>query len=281
MQALSSYKPEQHSLVQSALMALADAGKGFSADSYFSERGLFARFVWPDWPASVAQGTAARVEGFHKTHPELRRRDEGAEEWKAVFRDWRADPESASVIGEAFSKCFPARVLWVESERDARGRIAARCLVRDLGETTLNLFWRDSLALPPPNLSDSDRGAFSLSVGEIFQWAGRRIHTVLSGLHDQLQNLYGDRFRGLYVFGSYARPDAGVELSNDSDLDVALILSDFDEVAKEIDRCSKTTADLTLKHGVLISLVPIREADYRTGRTNFIRVISEDAIQVG
>src|SRR2546428_14001701 len=122
MQALSSYKPEQHSLVQSALMALADAGKGFSADSYFSERGLFARFVWPDWPASVAQGTAARVEGFHKTHPELRRRDEGAEEWKAVFRDWRGYPESAAVIGGGFSNWFSARLLWGGTVQGGEGQ---------------------------------------------------------------------------------------------------------------------------------------------------------------
>ncbi len=103
---------------------------------------------------------------------------------------------------------------------------------------------------------------------------------MLDALHDRLKALYGERFRGLYVFGSYARPDAGIELPADSDLDVALVLSCFESAYKEIDRFSQITADLSLEHNLVISLIPVREADFREGQTNFTRVISEDAIPV-
>ncbi len=95
-----------------------------------------------------------------------------------------------------------------------------------------------------------------------------------------MEELYGDRFRGLYVFGSYARPDAGIELPEDSDLDVALILSEVESAYKEIDRFGQIVSDLSLEHGLVISLVPVREADFREGRTNFTRVISSYAIPV-
>jgi predicted nucleotidyltransferase len=92
--------------------------------------------------------------------------------------------------------------------------------------------------------------------------------------------LYGDRFRGLYVFGSYARPDAGIKLPIDSDLDIALVLSDLRDVGEEIDRFGDIRAALSLENDLVISLIPVAEADFRNGRTNFVRAISEYAIPV-
>jgi predicted nucleotidyltransferase len=115
-------------------------------------------------------------------------------------------------------------------------------------------------------------------VKEISRWAERRIRPVLESLHQRLKALYGERFRGLYVFGSYARPDAGIMLAEDSDLDVALLLSEFESPYSEIERFSEITADISLEHGLVISLVPIREDDFKAGKTNFIRVISEYAV---
>lgn len=144
----------------------------------------------------------------------------------------------------------------------------------------MDLAWKDSFAPIPPSVSDSDHEALQASFREVFHWAASRIKPVLDRLHDKLKELYGERFRGLYIFGSYARPDAGIELPVDSDLDVALILSEFESPYKEIERFSEITSDLSLEHGPVISLVPIRESDFKEGKTNFIRVISEYAIPV-
>ena len=304
MQALSSYSRQKDAAIQPALHALEDRPSGLTADSYFSERGLFARFVWPDWPQDLSEKLAVKVRAFSSQH-QLLPVDEGSDDWNGVFHGWHSDESSARAIASAFRKYFGQRLLWVESERDIRGRIAAECMVKGLvqaepvapdspmhklmteslarrGEKpiSLQLFWKDSMAVPPGPMSDTDRELLQASTQETFAWAAQRVRPILDALHDKLKRLYGERFRDLYVFGSYARPDAGVELPEDSDLDVAVILSEFENAYDEIRRFGDIAADLSLEHGLVISVVPVREADYRERRTNFTRVISEYAIKV-
>lgn len=277
MQALSSFNPDLFPTVQGALNALQDRSVGFNASSWYSQRGLFGRFVWPDWPEHLQKGIADKIETFHREHHGVQRITPGTPEWQAVFRDWRTDPESVSVIAEAFSKHFPGRVRWVESERDSRGRIGGHCGIEGAGEIVLHLSWRDPTAVPLGPLSDADLRSFQASVHLVFEWASARIQGILNTLRDRLEALYGERFRGLYVFGSYAKPDAGIDLGEDSDLDVALLLSDFDDLYEERKRFGDMVYDLSLDHGIVISVVPIREADFRDGQTNFTRVISSYA----
>lgn len=302
MQALSSYSPDERSVVEAALSSLEDRARRFTAESYYTARGMFACFVWPDWPPALASELESRVDALHTQHPGLRPVHAGTPEWDVVFHGWRSDPESALAIAGAFTKHFGDRVLWVESEKDTRGRIGAKLRIEGLGETTppppetpaslragwraslgevtLNLSWKDPIAIPPGPLSPADLEALEASLREISQWAERRIRPILDTLHQKLKALYGNRFRGLYVFGSYARPDAGIELPESSDLDVALILSDFQNLYEERARFGDIVADLSLEHSLVISVVPIAEADFRESRTNFTRVISEYAIPV-
>jgi len=305
MQALSSCKSEKGSVLQACLRGLADPARGFSASSYFAPRGWFAKFVWPDWPPGLSDELAKKVRDFCQRRPELLPIREGTPEWNSVFHGWCSDRASAEAIAKAFHKNFQARLLWVESERNLRGRIAATVKINGLvqqepfpgdhplsqiggsgglerlNEVPLQLSWKDSLAGPLHEpVSEADREALLLSAQEVFNWAAQRIWPVLNTLRDKLKELYGQHFQGLYVFGSYARPDAGVKLSEDSDLDVALLLSDFESASHEIHRFGQITSDLSLEYGLVISLVPVRGADFKEGRTNFARVISEYAIKV-
>jgi predicted nucleotidyltransferase len=302
MQALSSYSPENRSLVEPALASLQDQAQWLTVAGCYSARGMFVRFIWPDWPPALAEELGSRVREFRSEQPELRPVQAGTREWDAVFHGWRSDSDSASAIAAAFAKHFGNRVRWVESEVDARGRISARAMVEGLrappppppgappslragwrissSEVTLDLYWKDSIVTPPGPLSVADDQAFYESVKEISFWAQRRIQPILDILQERLKALYGERFRGLYVFGSYARPDAGIELPESSDLDVALILSDFENLYEERARFGDLVADLSLEHSMVISVVPVAEADFREGRTNFSRVISEYAVPV-
>jgi predicted nucleotidyltransferase len=243
------------------------------------------------------------IGALHSRHPELGLKplERDAPEWSSVFHGWSTDLESAGAIEGVFSAHFPKRVSWVESERDRGGRIAAKLRVQGLGEmppppdtphplrrywrrssgeVSLHLFWKDSMAFPPGPLTADDLGAFQASVREISHWAERRIRPVLDTLHQRLKALYGERFRGLYVFGSYARPDAGIELPDSSDLDLALVLSDFENLYEERARFGDLVADLSLEHSLVISVVPVAESDFRQGRSNFSRVISGYAVPV-
>jgi uncharacterized protein len=305
MQALSSYNPEAHSVVGPALQALDDPSQGLSSSSYFSHEGVFARFDWPDWPESKRNAMKAQVDEFRRCRLDLDTVAEGTPQWRFAFQDSQPDPKSAAIIGERFVKHFGSRVHWVKSERDSRGRITASCMVGDLVQipqprstmlriaqeaakyraerfpwVSLKLSWKNSLAIPPGPLSEADRLALQACTPEISDWAAGRIQPILDALYDKLQAVYGERFRGLYVFGSYAKPDAGIDLGENSDLDVALILSDFDNLYDERQRIGDIVYDLSLEHGLVISVVPIREADFREGQTHFTRVISSYAIPV-
>lgn len=304
MQALSSYSPPKHADVARALASLRSPADGLSADTFATAKGFFARFIWPDLPLGTSAKLGGLIGALHTRHPELNLKpvEKNSPEWNSIFHGWSEDLESAGAIERVLSAHFPKRVSWVESQRDRGGRIAAKLRIEGLGETappspetpsslragwraslgevSLYLFWKDSMAIPPGPLSPADLGAFQASVREICQWAERRIRPVLDTLHQRLKALYGDRFRGLYVFGSYARPDAGIELPESSDLDVALILSDFENLYEERARFGDLVADLSLEHSMVISVVPVAEPDFREGRTNFSRVISEYAVPV-
>ncbi len=254
---------------------------GLETAFFFSEQGWVARFLWPDWPASLSEAVKQKVAEFHEAHPELSPIPEISKEWRALSRGLRSDPSSAEKVFECFQERFGHRVRWSRCERDVRGKLDSQCMIDKVGVAKLEFTWRSFAAHPPcPFSNDEEARAYQEAVKDVFAWARSRIQTVLDTLHNKLKALYGDRFRGLYVFGSYARPDAGVELPEDSDLDVALVLSDFKNSYDEIKRFSEITSDLELEHGIVLSVVPLREADYKEGRTNFSRAISSYAVPV-
>jgi uncharacterized protein len=280
MLAASLYSHDAKDALQAALNCAFGPSaefKGLYAKAIVSTKGTFARFDWPDWPSEATEELGKRVDEFNTTY-HLQLVEQGSPEWNAIFRGSRGDPEAAEEIAKIFQKHLGGRLKWVLCLRDCRGRIGAQLGIEGVSQFGLDLSWNNTSAFVIGGHEVED--AMRAALNEVSDWAGRRIRPALRGLHDKLKALYGDRFRGLYVFGSYARPDAGIELPEDSDLDVALILSDFENPYDEITRFSEITSDLSLEYGLLVSLVPLREADYKQGRTNFIRVISEYAIPV-
>ncbi len=84
-------------------------------------------------------------------------------------------------------------------------------------------------------------------------------HPILDEFKRELRALYGERLADLILFGSYARGDARA----DSDLDVMVILHGEVVPGREIDRMIDVITELNLKHGVLLSVVPMSEEKYR------------------
>ena len=103
-----------------------------------------------------------------------------------------------------------------------------------------------------------------------------RLTPLLSAFKTGLAEIYGKRLRGLYLFGSHARGEAGPE----SDVDVAIVLDDFESEWEEIQRTSHLVASLSLEHGVSLVPVNVREHDWYEHDFPFYRNLRREGIAV-
>ncbi len=78
-------------------------------------------------------------------------------------------------------------------------------------------------------------------------------------LHARLAALYGERRRGVYLYGSHARGEA----TDDSDIDVAVILEGPVHAHSEEERASEIVGDLCLRGNCLLVPLFLSEQEYR------------------
>jgi len=78
----------------------------------------------------------------------------------------------------------------------------------------------------------------------------------------------------VYLFGSYARGEQEAE----SDVDVLVVLDDFEDYGEEVDRASSLASELSLAHDLSVSEVFVRERDWLHGDTPFLRNVREEAV---
>jgi predicted nucleotidyltransferase len=102
----------------------------------------------------------------------------------------------------------------------------------------------------------------------------KRITALMKELKLGLQELYGPRLKGLYLYGSYARGEENEE----SDVDVLIILDRIDSYGDEVDRTGYLASDLSLKYEVTISRVFVSQRDWMEKETPFLANARDEAI---
>ena len=102
------------------------------------------------------------------------------------------------------------------------------------------------------------------------------IQKILTELKQGLVKLYGKRLKGLYLYGSYARGD----YREGSDLDVLVVLDDFERAPIELNRTSDLFCDLSLEYEITVSLMFMRENDWLTADKPLLRNVRVEGVPV-
>ena len=92
--------------------------------------------------------------------------------------------------------------------------------------------------------------------------------------HERLADVYGERLKGVYLYGSYARGDA----REDSDIDVAVVLAGPVNRRQESRRTSELIGDLSLRENCVLMPVFISEDEFRTGPYAIHRSIAREGV---
>lgn len=92
------------------------------------------------------------------------------------------------------------------------------------------------------------------------------LEDTLRELEVGLRQLYGERYRGLVLYGSYARGEA----EEGSDVDLLLLLAGPVEAGREIRHSSALVSRLSLESDCVLSVIPVAARDYHESREPYL-----------
>lgn len=104
-----------------------------------------------------------------------------------------------------------------------------------------------------------------------------RIDELLRQINSELQKRFKEKLAKIVLFGSYARGD----FDDESDIDILVLIED-DEPEKYSDEIVDFEVDLTIKYGVLPSII-LRNIDYFSENKEiipFYRNVEKEGVEI-
>ncbi len=101
-----------------------------------------------------------------------------------------------------------------------------------------------------------------------------KIKEILKEFREQIEDLYSKRLKGVILYGSWARGEA----TEESDIDMVIILEGKVVPGKEIDRMINIITEINLRYGVLILVYPVSEKDYSATNSPLLINIRREGI---
>ena len=111
-------------------------------------------------------------------------------------------------------------------------------------------------------------------MNDICETAMKKIDNILKEFRYEIEKIYGKRLRKIILYGSWARNEA----TEDSDIDVVVVLEGNVTPGKEIDRMIDIVTKINLKHKVLISIYPVSERNYLTLKSPLLMNVRKEGV---
>ncbi|MGA2916697.1 MAG: nucleotidyltransferase domain-containing protein [Sedimentisphaerales bacterium] len=101
-----------------------------------------------------------------------------------------------------------------------------------------------------------------------------QIEQILKEFRENITQLYKKRLKNIILYGSWARGNA----TDDSDIDLAIVLEGDVAAGREIDRMIDIITEINLEYGVLISIYPVSEKDYASVNSPLLLNLRKEGI---
>ena len=99
---------------------------------------------------------------------------------------------------------------------------------------------------------------------------------IAGEFREQLKTIYGDRLKRVVLYGSCARDES----TEDSDIDLAIVLDGEVSAAEEIDRMIDILTEMNLKYGTLLAIYPVSESNFVSLNSPLLANIRKEGIAV-
>jgi predicted nucleotidyltransferase len=100
------------------------------------------------------------------------------------------------------------------------------------------------------------------------------IKPVIEEFKKEIKKIYGNQLDKIILYGSWANGTA----TNDSDIDLMVVLKGKISPGREIDRMIDCITDLNLKYDTLLSVVPVSDVIYESFNSPLMLNVRKEGI---